>query len=154
MRYRIKLFIRAAKYLFLVRAALPKWMRWLIAVALPFTMALGIPDFGFDEAIYTVLALALWFRHRTLLRAVWHAAELETSLCPSQNRYMRARIASPGMQLPTRQTSATMNAGLNTGIVSAVKGTGRIAVVPSAPTRMLSVPTMHGARTLTSTILM
>lgn len=77
MRHRVTLLIRAAKYLFTVRAALPAWMRWLLVIALPATMALGVPDFGLDETIYVVVFLVLWFRHRRLIRVIWHAAELE-----------------------------------------------------------------------------
>lgn len=75
---RIKLLINAAKFLITVRAALPKWMRGLLAVAIFFTCLPGVPDFGIDETIYTVIGMLLWFRYRPLLRVIWHAAELES----------------------------------------------------------------------------
>lgn len=76
---RVRLLIRAAKFLYTVRAALPKWMRGLLSVAIFCTCLPGVPDFGLDETIYTVVGLLLWFRYRPLLRVIWHAAELEES---------------------------------------------------------------------------
>lgn len=73
----LKTAVRAAKYLVAVRAALPRWLRAVLGVALVCTLMPGVPDFGLDEAIYVTAGLVLWFRHRTLVRACWHAAVLD-----------------------------------------------------------------------------
>lgn len=69
--------IKAAKLLMTVRAALPRWLRVLLGVALVCTLLPGVPDLGLDEAIYVLAGVTLWFRHRTLLRVCWNGAGLE-----------------------------------------------------------------------------
>ncbi len=63
--------VKAAKFLFTVRAALPRWVAGLLAFGL-----LPIPG-PVDEVAVVVAAAVLWFRHRPLLRVVWRAAQLE-----------------------------------------------------------------------------
>lgn len=69
--------VRAAKYLWTVRAALPRYLRVMIAVAVPFTALPGVPDLGIDEALYVAVGTILLLRHRPLLRVCWRAAVLE-----------------------------------------------------------------------------
>lgn len=77
MKRKLLVAIGTAKHLGTCRAALPKWMRALLAVALFCTCLPGVPDLGLDEAIYLVVGTVLWVRHRPLLRACWRAAQLE-----------------------------------------------------------------------------
>lgn len=60
--------IRAAKYLFVVRRALPAWLMWLLVIA-----ALPIPG-PVDEAALVVAIALLVIRHRPLLCVCWEAA--------------------------------------------------------------------------------
>lgn len=69
----------AASYLFAVRQALPRWVRGLVVLTIAVkVITTPLPfDGGIDEVLMAVTGMVLWFRHRTLVRACWHAAEME-----------------------------------------------------------------------------
>lgn len=69
--------VRAAKYLFTVRAALPRYLRIMAGIAMACTMLPGVPDFGLDEALYVIIGAVLWLRHRELVCVCWAAAVLD-----------------------------------------------------------------------------
>lgn len=64
--------MRTAKFLWVVRTALPKWVTVFLAVGL-----LPIPG-PVDEVALVVALAVLVIRHRPLVRVCWEAAKLET----------------------------------------------------------------------------
>lgn len=77
MKRAFRIAVAMAKFLVLVRAALPRWMQATLGVALVCTCLPGVPDFGLDEALYLAVGTVLWLRHRMLVRTIWHAACME-----------------------------------------------------------------------------
>lgn len=75
----VRRLVMLAKYVGTCRQALPRPMRWALAVALFCTCLPGIPDMGLDETIYAVVGALLWWRHRRLVRTCWHAAVMEVA---------------------------------------------------------------------------
>ena len=78
-RRNLKVAVKAAKYLYTVRAALPRYLRWLVAVTIAVKIVTApLPvDGGVDELLIVVTAALLWIRHRALVRVCWRAASLE-----------------------------------------------------------------------------
>ena len=71
--------VRTGKMLWLVRAALPRWARVMLAITIGVKMVTApLPfDGGVDEVLLAVTAGLLWWRQRPLLRACWRAAVME-----------------------------------------------------------------------------
>lgn len=67
--------IRTAKYLGTCRKAVPWYLKALAVAAL--AMKCMPLDFGLDETLFAVIGLLLYRRQRMLLRACWHAAQMD-----------------------------------------------------------------------------
>ena len=79
VRLRPRVIVRAAKYLFAVRDALPRSVQRLVAVTVAVKIATApLPvDGGLDELLIVITAAVLFFRHRQLLHVCVRAAQLD-----------------------------------------------------------------------------
>lgn len=79
VRYTAKLAIRTGKYVFVVRHALPAYLRWLaiLTIAVKVVTAPLPIDGGVDELLMLVTGALLYWRHRKLLRVCIAAARFD-----------------------------------------------------------------------------